>query len=606
MRRSVTIAILLLAAGCERLSDTDAATYLADRGLSHFSELEQINPDNVGALKLAWTYDTNEFGTGISTMQTSPLIIDGVLYGLTPTLNAFALDAATGAQIWHHNAGSPGGVQRGLVWLPNSAAPTLIYAAGSTLIGLDSKTGSRRFGYDLDRLLGASVVRASPGVGHEGSLLLGLDIADRSGAVVAVDVASGNLLWRFDTMTDGAGGAADLAMALDQERGLLFVVTGAPSPAHYGVDRPGDNLYADTVLALDVGAGEVRWHHQVVQHGLWGPELISPPTLVQVARDRQTLDAVAVTTRRGNLLLLDRADGTSLSDSISLTSLPSAASFVVPDLQEVVVPDFDAGASWGGAAFEPGARKLIVNVQETEVGLRLLEVPADFNAQYEYLRHCSVCHGVNRDGLEGDRSDRYGAGGPSLVGVGRRLSQREIVRTIERGRGSMPAMQHLGELSQQAIVRYLVADGADVDLQQTGYVAAQPRALKTEDGFPATAPPWGSLLAVDLDTGHLDWRTPLGDYLAHLGMGKGAENAGGPLLTSAGLVFIAATPDMKVRAFDVTDGSELWQSDLDAGGYATPVSYSVDGRQFVVVAAGGGLLGPPSGSTYAAFALPED
>lgn len=151
-----------------------------------------------------------------------------------------------------------------------------------------------------------------------------------------------------------------------------------------------------------------------------------------------------------------------------------------------------------------------------------------------------------------------------------------------------------------------MADGADVDLQQSGYVAARPRALKTEDGLPATAPPWGSLVAVDLDTGHLDWRTPLGDYLAHLGLGKGAENAGGPLVTSAGLVFIAATPDMKVRAFDETDGSELWQADLDAGGYATPVTYSVDGRQFVVVAAGGGLLGPPSGSTYAAFALPED
>ena len=284
--------------------------------------------------------------------------------------------------------------------------------------------------------------------------------------------------------------------------------------------------------------------------------------------------------------------------------------FAPPSLAGTLLfPGVDAGVGWGGAAYDPASRKLFVNIEETASVLRLIEVPEGFSAQDAYLAHCARCHGVDRKGLFLDRQDRYGAGGPSLVGIGARFSEREIEATIVKGRGAMQPLPEVGEVDRAGIVEYLLAepDYLTYDRRTTErtYVAVEPVTLRGSDRLPANAPPWGSLIALDLDTGQVDWQVPLGGYPGHPEPGSGAENAGGPLLTASGLLFVGATPDSRFRAYDCADGTLLWEADLDAPGYATPVTYRVGGRQYVVIAAGGGLLGPPSGSTYAAFRLPE-
>ena len=641
-----------LLAGCaEELPDSDAAVYLGDAGGSHFSPLAQIHAGNVATLQSAWVHDTDEFGDGVSTMVTSPLVVDGTLYGLTPRLNAFALDAATGEVLWQFETDTPGGMQRGLSWWKGSAEARLFFAAGPWLIALDPRTGMpvSAFG-DAGRLDlrvfadGTEVTAPSPAVVFEDLVVVGLEGNTRSASIVAVNAATGTPAWHFP-----AGVTAGVGMALDANRGLLLVPTGPPIPEHLGKGRP-DDLLSDSLLALDIRTGELRWRRQLVLEGLRGPELTSPPTLVQLSRQDALVDAVALPTRSGYLHLFDRDTGASVVPTREVPAPPSTVPgeraapvhtvstisltrrqftpdrrdeaarsdiaglvrepFAPPSIAGTLLfPGVGGGVGWGGAAYDPRTRKLFVNVEETASVLRLIEIPKGFSAQDAYLAHCARCHGVDRKGLFVDRQDRYGAGGPSLVGIGARFTEREIEASIVKGRGAMQPLPEVGEVDRAGIVEYLVAEPDHVTYDgrttESAHVAVEPVTLRGADRRPSNAPPWGSLIALDLDTGEVDWQAPLGGYPGHPEPGLGAENAGGPLLTASGLVFVAATPDGRFGAYDAADGTLLWEAELDAPGYATPVTYSVGGRQYVVIAAGGGLLGPPSGSTYAAFRLPD-
>ena len=631
--------------------DVNWPAYLGDEARTHFSPLTDINPSNVASLEVAWRYDAGELAPGISVMDTSPLVVDGVLYGLSPTLDAFALNAATGEELWRHEVGDAGigHTQRGLLWWSGEQSGVdnrLFYVAGAHLFGLNPATGQPLSGFgeggrlDLSNILGATPTVQGPGLVFGDEIVLGLSDGGSDGVVLAVGVRDGAVAWRTPTQPV-SGGAPAASMALDVTKGLVFVPTEAAMPMAFGPEPPAGDLNASGVLALDASTGEARWFQPVYARESWPGRLAAPPTLVAFERDGVVVEAVALATRRGHLYLLDRETGKPLAattehagqavSTLTFTRQSFAATErrprataaveeVVASLDQtpwapptltgsLVFPGADAGAGWGGAAFEPTTGTLVVNAQETASVLRLLEIPAGFSDRNAYFAHCARCHGADRKGLFEDRAERYGAGGPSLIGVGDRLSRKDIRTAIDLGRGSMPKFDHLSELERIAIVRYVLTAGDDFTVDdrttEVGHVFADPTTLRDPDGLPGNAPPWGTMTAIDLATGAVDWQVPFGEYLSHPGLGLGAENVGGPVVTASGLVFIAGTPDMKMRAFDARDGSVLWDADLWAAGHSTPVVYRAAGRQFVVIAAGGGRLGPPSGSEYVAFALPE-
>ena len=581
------LALLLLPAAAEA-QEADWRTYLGDPGRRHYSPLDEITRDNVHRLQPAWRYDSGALRDGVSRMYTSPLIVDGVLYGLSPRLVAFALDAATGEELWRHDADLGQTDQRGLMWWESGTDRRLLYTAGRHLIALDPANGHpvETFGdngaLDLlpDGLSGPFSVTV-PGIAFRDLVILGFTTSeDRNalpGSISAYSARDGALVWRFHTVprpndvaantwADGAlasaGGANTwTGMALDVDRELLFAPTGSATPDFDGRTRQGSNLYANTLLALDVRTGTLRWHYQVVRHDLWDRDLPAPPTLVQLERDGASIDAVAMPTKSGQLFVFDRDTGDPLVEVIEAeaaqsrilgegvapaqpqsavaftrqqfeltTRSPEARGFVgaivsrldqrplaPPSIEgSLIYPFYAGGANWGGAAFDPSTQRLIINAQE------------------------------------------------------------------------------IGGIAQ--IVR--------ADEAEAAYALVDRNGIRDQDGLPGNTPPWGTLTSIDLATGRFDWQVPLGDYPSLEGAGYGAENYGGPIVTAGGLVFIAATPDAKLRAFDTRDGALLWQGDLPAGGFSTPAVYRAGGRQFVVIAAGGGRMGPPSSAEYVAFALP--
>ncbi len=651
-------------------SPADWPAYMGDQGRSHFSALTDITPGNVAGLQVAWTYDAGELREGESTMHTSPLIVDGVLYGLSPRLEAFALDAATGEERWRFDPGETVAEQRGLMWWSAGGERRVYYVADAQLIGLDAETGRLLNDFANNGRLdlrpagrqGPLTVTA-PGVVYKDRIILGFSTSESAnalpGMIRAFDIDSGAELWRFNTIpVPGdpaaqtwipetlaiAGGANNWAgMTLDEQRGLLFVPTGSATPDFYGAARPGDNLFANSLLAIDAESGEYRWHFQAVRHDLWDRDLPAPPTLVEVERNGTVVDAVAQTTKTGELYVFARDSGLPLFDILEGQALPSvfpderpaqsqplstvtftrqtfeitqrnpqAAEFVQeqiagldqrrwspPSLSGALIyPAFDGGANWGGAAFMPDGNKLIVNAQELGGILQLLPISGTSVRRGLYVQHCASCHGADREG---------NAVGPSLEALQGTESSAAIAEVLQSGRGRMPSFATLSPVEINGIIQHLLqpGEGDEVTADDFNIAFGGYKRVLDQDGLPGNTPPWGTLTAIDLDTGERDWQIPLGNYPGFDDLNFGAENYGGPVVTASGLVFIAATPDAKFRAFSVHDGALLWESDLPAAGFATPAIYSVSGRQYVVIAAGGGKLGAPSAASYVAYSLAD-
>ena len=582
---------LLLLLALPAVADAQAAdwrTYLGDPGRRHYSPLDQITRENVHRLQPAWRYDSGELRDGVSLMYTNPLVVDGVLYGLSPRLVAFALNAATGEELWRYDADWGQTHQRGLMWWEWGAETRLFYTAGRHLIALDPADGRPvpAFGdngaLDLmpDGRSGPLTVTV-PGIVFEDLIVLGFTTSeDRNalpGSISAYSAIDGSLVWRFhsiprpddlaaNTWADGAletGGGANVwtGMALDIDRELLFAPTGSATPDFDGRTRQGSNLYANTLLALDVRTGALRWHYQVVRHDLWDRDLPAPPTLVQLERDGAAIDAVALPTKTGQLFVFDRATGEPLFE---VTEVEAAQSRILGE---------------GASPVQPQSAVAFTR-QRFELTTRSPEARA-------YVR--AIVSGLDRrplapPSLEGSLIYPAYAGGANWGGAAfDPATNRLIVNAQEIG----------------GIVRVRQAASADAD-----YSLDQRTRIRDQDGLPGNTPPWGTLTSIDLATGALDWQVPLGDYPSMEGAGYGAENFGGPVVTAGGLTFIAATPDAKLRAFDTRDGALLWQADLPAGGFSTPAVYRAGGRQFIVIAAGGGRMGPPSSAEYVAFALP--
>jgi quinoprotein glucose dehydrogenase len=470
----------------------------------------------------------------------------------------------------------------------------------------------------------------------------------------------GDDTWPADAWRYAGGANSWPGMALDERRGIVYVPTGSSSADFYGANRLGNNLYANCLLALDASTGKLRWYFQAVHHDLWDRDFPSPPSLVTVIHDGRRVDAVAQTTKHGYVFVFDRENGTPLfpieeqrfptstvdgertspTQPIPLRPLPFARQRLTADMlttrtpeahaaaaeafasfrsdgqfvplsvgkDTVVFPGFDGGAEWGGSAFDPETGLLYVNANEMAWTGALAETVTGTSGRDLYLRNCATCHG---DTLQGAPPQI-----PSLVGAASRLSVEDVTRTIRQGAGRMPGMPSLTDEAVQAIVTF-VRTGRDRDPEHaspdeaalkyrfTGY-----KKFLDPDGYPAITPPWGTLTAIDLNTGEHAWQVPLGEYpeLAAKGLtDTGSENYGGPVVTAGGVVFIGATSfDKKVRAFDKKTGRLLWSATLPFSATGTPATYEAGGRQFLVVPAGGGKdrQGEPSGGVYVAFALP--
>jgi quinoprotein glucose dehydrogenase len=653
-----------------------------------YSSLTQIDRTNVGRLEVAWSHDASD---GPSGLQTQPIVVDGVLYANTPRHRVIALNAATGARLWTFDSGlKASGANRGVTYWAEGKDRRIFAAVDRYVYALDASTGRpvSSFGrdgrIDLHQDLGRdpeaqSVRLTTPGVVFQDLLIVGGRVSESlpasPGDIRAYDARSGALRWAFHTIPHPgepgyetwpkeawtyAGGANNWAgMSVDEKRGIVFVPTGSAAADFYGANRAGDNLFANTLLALDAATGRRIWHFQTVRHDIWDRDLPAPPSLVTVERGGRMIDAVAQTTKQGYVFLFDRAtgrplfpiqdrkqprspvDGEQTAGSQPLPTRPdpyarqaltermltrrtleahsavrtdfrrmrSAGQFVpfALGIETVIFPGFDGGAEWGGAAFDPRSGLLVLNSNEMAWRASLAPSEKATSGRALYLRDCAICH---RDNLRGTPPEF-----PSLVGIGRRRTEAELTTVIRKGAARMPGFPTLPDDAVKALVRYM-ARGEDRALSE---VPAPPAELKYRftgyhkfldpDGYPAVAPPWGTLNAINLNTGEYAWKVPLGEYpeLAAQGMkNTGSENYGGPIVTAGGLVFIGATSfDKKFRAFDKDTGALLWETTLPFGGNATPATYEVDGRQFVVIAAGGGKAPKAAtGGTYIAFALP--
>jgi quinoprotein glucose dehydrogenase len=656
---------------------------------SHYSRLTQINRSNVSQLKVAWTFDTGETGG----LETSPLIIDGVLYAYTPSQKVFALDAATGGLRWKFDSGVFGSQPaRGLAYWASGKEKRILAGIMNFVYALDANTGKPipTFGkdgrIDLRENLGRdpayqSISVTSPGVVYKDLLIVGgrepETLPAPPGDIRAYDVRTGKLRWSFHTIPHPgefgyetwpkdawqySGSANNWAgMTVDASRGIVYVPTGSASFDFYGANRRGDDLFANCLIALNAETGHRIWHFQGVRHDIWDRDFPSPPTLVTVDRRGRKIDAVAQTTKQGFLYLFDRTNGHPLfpieyhpfppsdvpgeaaapKQPLPTKPAPYSRQFLSEDLltnrtpevhqwaveqfrsfrsagqflpfsvgkDTVLFPGFDGGAEWGGSAADVQSGVLYINANDLAwTGALAESTTVETGGRTLYLSQCSICH---RDDLTGAPPDF-----PSLKALGSRISATEIANTIRQGKGRMPGFSGLGADQISALVNYLAggeskelagprSETAPMPYRFTGY-----RRFLDPDGYPAVAPPWGTLNAINLNTGEYLWKIPLGEYpeLADKGMkDTGTENYGGPIVTAGGLLFIGATNfDKQFRAFDKATGKLLWQTTLPFAGNATPATYEVNGRQYIAIAAGGGKAARlPSGGVYVAFALTQ-
>ena len=679
----------------DKQADRDWPIYGGTTENNRYSPLSQINRENVNKLQLAWTFDTGESGG----LQTSPIEVNGVLYGITPSQRVFALDAATGKQLWMFDSGIKGTQpDRGLAYWADRKDRRIIVGVMNFAYALDASTGKPipSFGKDgridlredLDRPAEQQVIYlTTPAVIYKDLMIVGgresETLPASYGDIRAYDVRTGKLRWKFHTIPRPGefgyeswpkdswktSGAANnwMGMTVDVKRGIVYAPTGSAAFDFYGGDRLGDDLFANTLIALNADTGERIWHFQAVHHDLWDRDFPTPPILVTVQHDGKKIDAIAQATKQGFVFLFDRTNGQPLfpldcrhypasdvrgevaaqGQCLPTKPAPFARQLLTEDMltartpeahqwaldqfrafrsegqfvpftttrETVIFPGFDGGAEWGGQAVDPATGIIYINSNDLAWTGRLAETTAAEAQQNTpkglYTSQCSVCHG---DTMAGSPPAI-----PSLLGVGQRLSGDQIAMTIKNGKGRMPGFSSLDDDQVAALVSYVMSSGKQQGIAKevesseppppalpfhfTGYLR-----FYDPDGYPAVAPPWGTLNAINLNTGEYVWKIPFGEYpaLAAKGMkNTGTENYGGPLVTAGGLLFIGATNyDKKFHAYDKASGTLLWETTLPFAGNATPITYQWKGRQYVAIAAGGGKdLKSKSGGVYVAFSL---
>jgi quinoprotein glucose dehydrogenase len=476
--------------------------------------------------------------------------------------------------------------------------------------------------------------------------------------------------WPKDAYKTATGIMPWCGQSLDEKRGIVYVATKTAEPDFYGGKRHGMNLFANCVLALDAATGKRIWHYQIVHHDLLDKDLPCPPVLLSVNHNGRKIDAVAQGSKHGRLFVFNRvtgeplwpieerpvppsdlrgeqawptqpyptkpaplmrqryteADASNISpESHQLTldrirASPNFGPFPAPSLNETVMfPGYDGGMEWGGGAADPEGI-YYVNINEMPWLLQMVETRrADGTklvpGEKDYMIYCGACHGLDRKG-------NLPAGFPALIDVAKRKTRAEIEQITRQGGGRMPGYSTMPEAKRAAILNYVLDENdLSASRKEPGIPVAKTKTTSPPsyafggfrrwldlEGYPAIKPPWGTLNAVDLNTGELKWKVVLGEYPELTARGippTGTENYGGPVVTAGGLIFIGATADETFRVFDKETGKILWQTKLPFGGNATPSTYMVNGRQYVVISAGGGKSGRPRGGSLVVFALPE-
>ncbi|HEY9258198.1 PQQ-binding-like beta-propeller repeat protein [Chitinophaga sp.] len=709
----VAVLVCLWACSNPRPAITTWETTGGSKMNNRYSDLTQIDTTNVSLLEVAWVYHTEKKdSTKFGPMECNPIIIDGVLYGVSPKLKLFAVDAGTGEEkwrfdpadsvmnkTWHRNSVN---MNRGVAYWAEGEDKRIIYTVGPIVFEVNATTGKlvssfgKDGGIDLRYELGKKnpeeqfIAPTSPVMVYKDLFFVsGLVGESTPGHIMAFDVKSGKQKWIFHTIPyPGEPGYetwedkeayqfmgstnAWAGFSLDEKRGILFAVTGNPTNDFYGGSRLGAGLYGNCIIAFDALTGKKLWHYQLVHHDVWDRDLPTPPALITIERNGQKIDAVAQTTKQGFIFVFERTTGTpvfpiaetpfpvnttlkgeqlwatqpvpslpkpftrqritedDLNHFVSDTeyqalktrfkSLRAGTPFTPPSVEGTMVfPGYDGGGEWGGPAFDPTSGMLYVNANEMAWVLNMVEnkvtpqaMTTNMDAgQAIYRQNCMSCHGPDRKG---------GGDYPSIVGVDKKYTKRKFLELVASGRRMMPGFNHLNQVEKDALASFILNLQQD---QKTAYKgntgkAAAPHTdlygftgynkFLTKEGYPGIKPPWGTLNAINLNTGALEWQINFGEFKELTAKGipvTGRENYGGPVATAGGLLFIGATADGKFRAINKRNGKILWETDLPAPGVATPSVYTLNGKQYIVIACGGSKWGGKQGDAYVAFALPS-
>jgi quinoprotein glucose dehydrogenase len=650
MRRTLPTLLAGLVTASPIVSAQDAgdwAHYGGDEFGQRYSTLSEVDRDNVSELEEAWIHRTGELGEGFAgvdkmAFEATPILIDATLYLTTPTNIVIALDAASGAERWRFDPQVDRGkryseaTSRGVsAWREPSPKAAGVCALrlyfgtlDARLIAIDGRTGKAcadfgvRGEVDLKRGLRIrdpeDYLVTSPPAVYRDLIIVGAAIGDNRavelerGVVRAFDARSGALRWSWDPIPIQASdpvssewsaraaartGAANAwgVMSVDPARGLLFVPTSSASPDFYGGERLGTNRYANSLVALEAATGKVAWHQQLVHHDLWDYDIAAQPVLVDLVRDGRNVAAVVQATKMGLLFVFDRENGTPLFDiherptprsSISGEQTWPTQPFPVQPAPLVSHAPVKPEDAWGLTFWDRGkCRELIARYRSEGI-----YTPPSLEGTILYP---SYVGGTNWGSLAFDSERQWAIVPSSQLPTVVTLLATDTVRPMARS-GDYPDSE------------FALQTGAPYGMRR--------EALLSPLGLPCTAPPWGTLSAVDLRDGDIKWQVPLGstrDLAPFFVPARtlGTPNLGGPIVTAGGLVFIAAAMDNYLRAFDVETGKELWKGRLPAGGQATPMTYraGAGNRQFIVIAAGGhGGLGTDQGDYVVAFTLPRE
>jgi len=594
----MTPKIVIAIGGCALLAAAQSVDWPVvggDPGSTRYSKLAQITPANVSKLKRAWTYDMGDPAGGFRGAEETPIVIRGLMYFSTPGGRVVALDGATGKEAWAYelkDIGSKGkGAKYGVTYWPGDAqtGPRIVVATtDGLLIQLDAKTGRlyKDFGKAGVVDLKAGMVEkfnnsgytpgATPAI-YKNLAILSPTTGEQgrygiAGDPRAFDLQTGKEVWRFHTVPlpgepnfgtwgldgwqDRRGPGAWVPMTVDEANGLVFIALGNPTDQNFGGSRPGMNLYATSIIALEADTGKLRWYYQMTHHDLFDWDANAPPTLIEISRDGKKIPAIAQSTKQGLMFIFDRLTGKPLFGDEERPAPPT---------------DAPGDAAWPTQPFPlkppPISR---IGMTREEVSKISPETEKTCKAQYDK----AVQAGPNTPyGMMPSLVFPSSEGGGNWAGASFD-PQLGLIFVNTRSVGTIARLNP--SVSSGVLPSY----------------AKRKIPFEDQDGYPCSAPPWGELMAINASTADIVWRVPLGEYkqLTDRGVPKtGTPNAGGPVITAGGVLFIAATPDLMFRAFDPKTGKQLWETEMENNGVNSPLTYEVGGKQYVSIWAGGGL-----------------